>query len=90
VGDHGGVPPRSAPTSDPRLKRLGQVIRKHRLAAKITQAKLAEDASVSERYLGNIERGLASPTFLTLIDIADVLRIPAEDLVRVARSKRSR
>jgi hypothetical protein len=56
-------PPDVAPSQPvPNLLRirLGKALQKHRLAAGLTQAELAELADLSLKYVGEIERGEAN------------------------------
>lgn len=59
--------------------RLGEMLRKYRAAAGLTQADLADRAGLSERAIGKIERGeLRSPRASTLALLADALGLDAE------------
>ena len=62
------------------LYNLGQRIRTFRRAARLTQEALAEKASVSPYYVGEIERGEASPSLSALQDIARGLQVGIRDL----------
>ena len=57
------------------LHNLGNRIRVLRKAAKLTQAKLSEKANISVYYVGEIERGEASPSLSTTNDIANALGV---------------
>lgn len=48
---------------------FSQVLKKHRLAQKLSQEALAEMADVHPTYIGLLERGLRTPS----IDVADRL-----------------
>lgn len=60
------TPQESLPTA----QKLGRNIARLRTAAKLTQEELAEKASISARYVQDLERGLYVPT----VFIADALR----------------
>lgn len=62
------------------LKELfGDCVRAHRAAKGVSQAKLADDAGISEVWLRRIERGDASPSFETVSSLATALNVePAE------------
>lgn len=52
-----------------------QNLKKYRKEKKISQAVLAERCGVSTGTIGNIECGIASPSFDLLLKIAEVLEI---------------
>lgn len=57
-----------------RLKtQLGTRLQRHRLKKGMTQQTVAERADLSLKYLGEVERGEANPTVMTLAKIAYVL-----------------
>lgn len=53
--------------------RFGRRIRALRVAAGMSQAKLAESADISLKYLGEIERGRANPTLVNIAALARAL-----------------
>jgi transcriptional regulator with XRE-family HTH domain len=61
---------------------LGQVIKRHRLAAGLSQEKLAERAEVHRNHVGFLERGLRSPTVEVLVRIGNALGVPAWRLLK--------
>jgi transcriptional regulator with XRE-family HTH domain len=68
----GGSPPSR---EGPRL--LGEVLRRHRLAAGLSQEELAERAGLSERGVSDLERGLRrAPYPATLRRLAEALGLP--------------
>jgi transcriptional regulator with XRE-family HTH domain len=68
---------------------LGDEIRKARLAAKLTQEKLAFEADISRNYVSLLELNEKSPTVDVLFRIARALGTPASTLVaRVERSRK--
>lgn len=62
-------------------KLLGRQTRALRKNRGLTQAGLAEKLGVTQEYLGKIERGLASPSFPLLLDLARVLDVEPADLL---------
>ena len=62
------------------LRSLGDRVRTLRRAAGLTQEKLAEKASISAYYMGEIERGQASPSLSAINDIAKALGVKVRDL----------
>ena len=57
-------------------KRLGKRIRSLRASQNLTQETLAEKAGLSQKYLGEVERGDGNVTVELLTKIAGVLSIP--------------
>ena len=62
-------------------KRLGEKIKKERLANSLTQAKLAEKVEISPTFLGQIERGERVPSLETVVNIAITLNITIDELL---------
>lgn len=62
------------------LEMLGKRIRQGRLKKDLTQYALAEEVGVSQNFLGDIERGIKSPSITTSIRIANVLGISLDVL----------
>ena len=58
----------------------GQVIRQHRLAAKMTQADLADAMDTSQQHISQIENGKCQVTLDVRHKVAQVLGIPLEAL----------
>lgn len=63
------------------LKRLGQRLRAGRAQRGMTRRSLADDSSVSERFLAQLEGGVGNPSILVLRQIAEAMSIPVEELV---------
>jgi transcriptional regulator with XRE-family HTH domain len=59
---------------------LGEFLREQRTQAQLSLRQLAEQAGVSNPYLSQIERGVRKPSADVLHQIADGLRISAEQL----------
>lgn len=75
--------PRPDPVADAReqLQALGEFIRVQRKRAQMSLRELAEQASVSNPYLSQIERGLHEPSVRVLKSIAQGLGLSAETLL---------
>lgn len=65
-----------------RRRRIGLRIRDARLAADLTQERLAELVDLGRNTVGNIELGLHSPRLDSLLMIADAVRVPLHELIR--------
>ena len=61
---------------------LAKVIREAREAKGLTQGQLAGFAGLSEIYLSSLERGYRGDSINALLLMANVLGIPASDLMR--------
>src|SRR5437588_7067623 len=60
---------------------FGALLRRHRLAAQLTQEELAERAGVSTRSVSDIERGISqTPQKVTIRTLAEALCLAGEDL----------
>jgi len=65
-------------------KKIGEVIREHRIAMDISQEKLAELADVHRNYIGKIERGEQNITINSLCRFANVFKCPLSKLMEEA------
>ena len=65
--------------ADP-YQQLGNRLRLLRRQRGLTQAQLAERASLSDNFIGMIERGVAHPTLEAIARIADALGMPLRAL----------
>ena len=61
---------------------VGQQIRAYRREAGLTQEQLAEKASLSYKYLGEVERGVVNVSLDSLMRLAKALKLKVADLVR--------
>ena len=59
---------------------VGQKVRAYRKQAGLSQEKLAEKASLSYKYLGEVERGYVNVSLDSLMRIAKALKIKLHDL----------
>ena len=76
--------PTKLASRSPLAVRLGASIRDARVARKLSQEKLAELASLSKNYIGNIERGEYDVTVSALHHVAKGLGCRAADLLAAA------
>jgi transcriptional regulator with XRE-family HTH domain len=60
---------------------VGQNIRSYRKQAGLSQEKLAEKASLSYKYLGEVERGYVNVSLDSLMRLAKSLKVKLRDLV---------
>lgn len=65
-----------------RLRNLGINIKSERLRRDISQEKLAELTNISRNSISLIETGKINPTILKVIDIANVLSVDVNVLIR--------
>ena len=63
---------------------LGRRIRKLRLLRDLTQEQLAEKASLSGKYIGEIERGTANVTIEAIENIATALEVDLPALFEIS------
>ncbi len=54
---------------------IGSIIKKYRIKHQMTQAELAEKVGLSEKHLGQIERGAFQPNIINFFKIINVLNI---------------
>lgn len=62
-------------------KKLGERIRAERLRLNLTRAQLAENAGISDTYMGAIERGERSLTLDTLVRLVNRLGVTVDYLL---------
>jgi transcriptional regulator with XRE-family HTH domain len=63
-------------------KRLGRLLATKRLAKQLTQEQLAERLGVEQETISRFERGATLPPLARLLEIADVLDVALDELVR--------
>ena len=64
------------------MNKIGGLIRDERKKHNFTLAELSERANISSNFLGNIERGVDTPSVETLINIANALFVGVDELVQ--------
>lgn len=60
---------------------IGQRLRKARLAAGMTQEKLAERTGVGTTHISHVETGNSIPSLKLLVDILNVLEVTADEVL---------
>lgn len=63
-------------------KRLGERIREARRAKQLTQETLAERIDVTPFYVGEIERGVKTPSLDVFVRLLEALDVSADTLLR--------
>ena len=61
---------------------LGKRIREARLKRRLTQEQLSEKAEIGSYYLGEVERGVKTPSLKVFVAIADALGVSCDSLLR--------
>ena len=69
-------------------KQFGTAVRSRRMAAGMSQEKLAERAGLHPTYIGMIERGVRNATLDVAARIAKALKVELPKLIEEAHSKR--
>jgi transcriptional regulator with XRE-family HTH domain len=67
---------------------FGDVLKKARIQAGMTQEQLAFDAEIDRTFISRLENNRMSPTLDTLFRLSDAMGVPASKLV--ARVERTR
>lgn len=62
-------------------KLIGSAIAKHRIAAGMTQAQVAEKLNISNEAVSRMERGTIMPTVARLIQLAEIFQCSAANLL---------
>lgn len=73
--------PNASPERDPYLLSLGENVRRLRARRGMTRKELARAASVSERHLANLERGIGNVSILVLLQISQAFNCALAELV---------
>jgi len=78
------VPPRRRTTPrSPFHKALGEAIKELRAKAGLTHEELSDRLGVSFQRISELERGIANPTFATLIRVTQGLGVELSELVNL-------
>jgi transcriptional regulator with XRE-family HTH domain len=72
----------------PTLVRFGYLVRRARLAAKLTQGELAERARMTRNFIGGVEHGRENPSLATMVLLAHGLGCDLADLIPPRDSRR--
>ena len=66
---------------------FGEVLRRLRLAAGLSQEQLALNCGLDRTFISLLERGLRQPTLTTLFVLAETLQIRPSKLIAAVESK---
>ena len=69
--------------------RFGSAVRNSRTRQHLTQEQLAERCGLSQKFIGEVERGTANPTIETVAQIAQALTIEVVELFGAAAAVHS-
>jgi transcriptional regulator with XRE-family HTH domain len=61
---------------------FGSVLREVRKGQGLSQQKLASESGYHATYIGQLERGVKSPSLRTIMSLAAVLQTPSSELLR--------
>lgn len=61
---------------------LGERIREVRIKKKMTQMQLSQEAGIGLYYLGEVERGVKTPSLKVFVAIANALGVSTDSLLR--------
>lgn len=64
------------------LTSLANNVKKHRKQGGLSQEELAFQCDIDRTYISKLERGVANPSLLILVKIAETLNVRIEDLVK--------
>ena len=65
------------------LKKIGLNFRVERTKRSLSQEKFAELANVHTNYIGKVERGEQNLTVRKIVDLADSLSVPVENILNL-------
>jgi transcriptional regulator with XRE-family HTH domain len=68
------------PTAGPKWA-FGRALREFREQKGLSQEQLAEAAGLDRSFISLVERGIQSPNIVVLLRIAEVLKVPATNLI---------
>jgi DNA-binding XRE family transcriptional regulator len=64
------------------LTTLANNVKKHRKRVGLSQEEIAFQCDIDRTYISKVERGVANPSLLILVKIAEMLNVRIEDLVK--------
>jgi len=73
-------------SGDP-IKLFGLVVKELRKERKISQEHLADEAAIDRTFLSQLETGRKQPSLLTILRLAQALRIEASELLQRVEAK---
>jgi transcriptional regulator with XRE-family HTH domain len=69
-------------TASPQLLAFGRTLRKARRDRDLSQEALADEAGLSAKHVGEIERANKDPRLTTVLKLADALELRSHELFR--------
>ena len=69
-------------TASPQLLAFGRTLRKARRDRDLSQEALADEAGLSAKHVGEIERANKDPRLTTVLKLADALELRSSELLR--------
>ncbi len=60
---------------------FGQILRKFRNKANLSQEKLAQESNLDRTYISLLERGLRQPSLSSILQLSKALNMSATDMV---------
>jgi XRE family transcriptional regulator, regulator of sulfur utilization len=69
-------------------KALGEAIQELRIEAQLTHEELADRLDMSFQRISELERGIANPTYATLLRLTQGLNVDLDELVRRIEKRR--
>jgi transcriptional regulator with XRE-family HTH domain len=69
-------------TASPQLLAFGRTVRKARRDRDLSQEALADEAGLSAKHVGEIERANKDPRLTTVLKLADALELRSNELFR--------
>jgi transcriptional regulator with XRE-family HTH domain len=69
-------------TASPQLVAFGRTLRKARRDRDLSQEALADEAGLSAKHVGEIERANKDPRLTTILRLAEALELRSSDLFR--------
>jgi len=69
-------------TASPQLVAFGRTVRKARRDRDLSQEALADEAGLSAKHVGEIERANKDPRLTTVLKLADALELRSSELFR--------
>jgi transcriptional regulator with XRE-family HTH domain len=69
-------------TASPQLLAFGRTLRKARRDRDLSQEALADEAGLSAKHVGEIERANKDPRLTTVLKLADALELRSNELFR--------
>ncbi len=73
-------------SGDP-IKVFGLIVKELRKERKISQERLADEAAIDRTFLSQLETGRKQPSLLTILRLAQALRVEASDLLQRVEAK---